>query len=158
MQDPATGPNVTGYGEGLADQGVGLVVGAGVVAVQHPGEGSLGVAGGHPDGAGDLLDLGVQHDGAGRDVTEPGPRGRAAAAARAASALARAASTGACRSLRTWLVMTVVPGAGARSCSRAASLCCSAASAAAPAFLALVAAAFFARLGTSRPGSSGAAA
>jgi hypothetical protein len=48
-------PEVT---RGFADEGAGLVAGAGVVPVQRAGEGSFRVVGGHPDRVGDLLDLG----------------------------------------------------------------------------------------------------
>jgi len=57
-----TRADVAGRGEGFADQRVCLVAGAGVVAVQRPGQGGFGVIGGHPDGVGDLLDLGLQAD------------------------------------------------------------------------------------------------
>ena len=52
------GPDVAGGGEGFADEGAGFVAGASVAAVQRPGEGGFRVEGGHPDGVGDLLDLG----------------------------------------------------------------------------------------------------
>ena len=52
------GDDVTGGDEGFADEGVGLVAGAGVVPVQRAGEGSFRVVGGHPDRVGDLLHLG----------------------------------------------------------------------------------------------------
>ena len=73
--------DVTGGGEGFADQRVCLVAGAGVVPVQGAGQGGLGVAGGHPDGVGDLLGLGVQPDHVRGRVAEPDPGGGAAAAA-----------------------------------------------------------------------------
>src|ERR1700678_4424590 len=75
-----TGADITGGGECLADQCVCLVAGAGVVAVQGAGQGGFGVVGGHPDGVGDLLGLGVQADhvrgqGAERDPGRDGRRG-----------------------------------------------------------------------------------
>ena len=75
------GADVAGDGQCLADQRVGLVAGAGVVAVQGAGQGGFGVIGGHPDGVGDLLGLGVQADhvrgeGAERDPGRDGRRGR----------------------------------------------------------------------------------
>src|SRR6202042_135245 len=42
-QDAGAGMDVAGDGEGLADQGVGLVAGAGVVPVQGAGQGGFGV-------------------------------------------------------------------------------------------------------------------
>src|SRR5208337_1027429 len=54
------GDDVAAGAEGFADQGVRFVVCAGVAAVQCPCEGGFGVAGGHPDGVGDELGLGVQ--------------------------------------------------------------------------------------------------
>ena len=44
-----TRADVAGDGEGFADLSVGLVVGAGVVAVQAAGEEGFGVIGGHPE-------------------------------------------------------------------------------------------------------------
>ena len=64
------GDDVAGAGEGFADQGVCLVAGAGVVAVQRPGQRGFGVVGGHPDGVGDLLDLGLQADHVRGDLVE----------------------------------------------------------------------------------------
>ena len=61
--------------EGFADEGVCLVAGAGVVAVRVAGEGGFGVVGGHPDGVGDLLDLGFQADHVRGQVAEPDPGG-----------------------------------------------------------------------------------
>ena len=61
-QFAVAGGDVAGAGEGFTDEGVGLVAGAGVVAVQGAGQGGFGVVGGHPDGVGDLLDLGLQPD------------------------------------------------------------------------------------------------
>ena len=56
------GVDVPAAGEGLADQGVCFVVGAGVVGVDPdgPGEGGGGVERGDPDGVGDELGLDVQ--------------------------------------------------------------------------------------------------
>ena len=82
--------------------------------------------------------------------------GMALAAAWAAARSRRAASTGASRRARTWLViMVAVPGAGL---CRAASLSRRAVSALVRVFLAALTAAaavFFAGFGTSRAGSSG---
>jgi hypothetical protein len=72
-QLPAGGLDVTGACEGLADHGVGLVLGAGVVPVQCPGQGGLRVEGSHPDRVGDQLDLGVQDHGVGGQVAKPDP-------------------------------------------------------------------------------------
>jgi DDE family transposase len=79
-QFAGAGPDVAGGGEGFADEGVCLVAGAGVVAVQGAGQGGFGVVGGHPDGVGDLLGLGVQAhrpapDGGGPDGGAPGGGG-----------------------------------------------------------------------------------
>jgi hypothetical protein len=69
-----------GAGDDAAGGGerVGLVAGAGVVAVQGAGERGFGVAGGHLDGVGDLLDLGVQadHVRGERAERDPGRDGR----------------------------------------------------------------------------------
>ena len=46
-QFAVTGMDVAGGGEGFADQCVGLVAGAGVVAVQGAGQGGFGVVCGH---------------------------------------------------------------------------------------------------------------
>ena len=72
------GPDVAGGGEGFADEGVGFVAGAGVAAVQGAGQGGFGVVGGHPDGVGDLLDLGFQahHVRGERAERDPGRGGR----------------------------------------------------------------------------------
>ena len=72
-QFAVAGDDVTGGGEGFADEGAGLVAGPGVVAVQGAGQGHFRVVGGHPDGMGDLLDLGVQADHVGGKVAEPDP-------------------------------------------------------------------------------------
>ena len=61
-QFAVTGDDVAGGDEGFADERISLVASAGVTAVQRPGQGGFGVAGGHPDGVGDLLDLGLQAD------------------------------------------------------------------------------------------------
>jgi hypothetical protein len=45
------------------------------VPVQGAGEDGLGVIGGHPDGVGDLLGLGVQPDHVRGEVAEPDPGG-----------------------------------------------------------------------------------
>jgi hypothetical protein len=47
---------------GFADHHVCLVADAGVVAAQCAGQEGFGVVGGHPDGVGDLLDLGLEPD------------------------------------------------------------------------------------------------
>jgi hypothetical protein len=60
LQGPVVGGDVAAGGEGFADEGAGLVAGAGVVPVQGAGQDGLGVAGGRPDGVGDQLDLGLQ--------------------------------------------------------------------------------------------------
>ncbi|HUK67158.1 MAG TPA: hypothetical protein VLW50_00115 [Streptosporangiaceae bacterium] len=56
------GGDVAAGGEGFADQGVRFVVCAGVGAVQRAGQDGLGVIGGHPDGVGNQLGLGIQPD------------------------------------------------------------------------------------------------
>jgi hypothetical protein len=77
-QSAVTEADVAGDGQCFADQGAGLVAGAGVVAVQGAGQGGLGVIGGHTDGVGDLLGLGVQPDHVRGEVAErdPGRDGR----------------------------------------------------------------------------------
>ena len=110
------GDDVAAGGEGFADQGVRLVVCAGVGAVQRAGQDRLGVAGGHPDGVGDQLGL------EGFSRTMSGLRGEsgifagmALAAALASSSRWRAAVTGASSLASCWLVMwTPCPGAGVR--------------------------------------------
>src|SRR6266851_1935729 len=67
------GDDVAGGEQGFADQGVCLVACAGVVAVQGGGQGGFGVVGGHPDGVGDLLDLGFESDHVGGQVAEADP-------------------------------------------------------------------------------------
>jgi hypothetical protein len=69
------GVDVAGGGQGLADERVCLVPGAGVMLVQGAGEDGLGVIGRHPDGVGDLLGLGVQPDHVWGEVAEPDPGG-----------------------------------------------------------------------------------
>jgi hypothetical protein len=63
--------NVAGGGEGFADERAGLVFGAGVMA--GAGEGGFGVAGGHPDGVGNLLGLGVQPHHVQDEIAKPDP-------------------------------------------------------------------------------------
>src|SRR6266851_5410476 len=60
VQGGAADGDVAAGVQGFADEGVGFVAGAGVAAVQGAGQDGLGVAGGHPDGVGDELGLGVQ--------------------------------------------------------------------------------------------------
>ena len=74
-QVAGAGVDVAGGGQGLADERVCLVAGAGVVPVQGAGEYGLGVIGGHPDGVGDLLGLGVQPDHVRGEIAEPDPGG-----------------------------------------------------------------------------------
>ena len=62
LQDGVARDDVAAGGEGFADEGEGFVGGAGVGPVQGAGQDGLGVAGGHPDGVGDQLGLGVQPD------------------------------------------------------------------------------------------------
>ena len=59
MQGAAVDGDVAAGVQGFADEGVGFVARAGVAAVQGAGQDGLGVAGGHPDGVGDELGLGV---------------------------------------------------------------------------------------------------
>ena len=75
------GLDIAGDGQCFADHGVCFVGGACVVAVQGAGERGFGVVGGHPDGVGDLLDLGLEPDHvrgqrAERDAGRGGGRGR----------------------------------------------------------------------------------
>ncbi len=49
-QDAVAWDDVAAGGQGFADEGVGLVLVPGAVAVQGAGEAGFGVAGGHPDG------------------------------------------------------------------------------------------------------------
>src|SRR5258706_11208892 len=72
-QPAVAGDDVAGGRQGFADQGVCLVACAGVVAVQGGGQGGFGVVGGHPDGVGDLLDLGLVPAPVGGQVAEPDP-------------------------------------------------------------------------------------
>jgi hypothetical protein len=102
-QFAVAGLDVAGDGECLADHGVGLVAGAGVVAVQGAGQAGFGVVGGHPDGVGDLLDLGVQLDHVRGQHAERDPGRDGAAAWSASSSSREAASTGAARALISWL-------------------------------------------------------
>jgi hypothetical protein len=97
--------DVAAGGEGFADEGAGLVAGAGVVPVQGAGQDGLGVAGGHPDGVGDQLGLGLQPHLPGLCWLSGIFAGTALAAACAASSLARAE--------HLVVMVVLVPGGGA---------------------------------------------
>jgi hypothetical protein len=153
------GVDVAGDREGLADQGAGFVFGAGVAACQGAGQGGLGVVGGHPDGVGDLLGLGVQPHHVRGQLAEPDPSrdrrgGGLGGTVLGAGGLHRGVE----------LVDLLVgddhglAGGGLRSSSSLASRAASAAATSSAAVLTRAAAAFFAGLGTSLPGSSRAAA
>src|SRR5271165_5300560 len=75
VQDAAADGDVAAGVQGFADQGVGFVAGAGVAAVEGAGQDGFGVAGGHPDGVGDQLGLGVESDHGGVVLAERDLRG-----------------------------------------------------------------------------------
>lgn len=158
-QFAVAGDDVAGDDQGFADEGAGLVFGAGVAAVQGAGQGGLGVVCGHPDGVGDLPDLGLRPRNVGGDVAEPGPGRDGRRGVLGGGKFAYAASTGALRALAIWLVrQDTWPGAGLRSSSSRASRAASAVPARASARRTWAAAAFFAGFGTIRSRSSGEAA
>ena len=143
--------------QGFADEGVGFVAGAGVAAVQGAGQDGLGVAGGHPDGVGDELGLGVQLDHVRvvlgeRDFRGDGPGGCLGGGQVAAGGVDGGVEPG------QGLVGDHGGGAGGGLAQCVQFALPGAASAWARSFFAVLTAAaavFFAGFGTIRPGSSG---
>jgi len=64
------GLQVPGEGESLAHQGARLVLAAGVVGSDQPGQGGLGVVGAHPDRVGQQLAFGLEQAAARADLTQ----------------------------------------------------------------------------------------
>src|SRR5665811_1865869 len=127
-EDTVTGVDVAASSQRLADEGVCLVVGAGVAGVDPdgPGEDGGGVERGNPDRVGDQLGLGVQDLLTGGHQAERQSGGDGPVVAWAVSRSASAARRPSVSvSWSVLVISTDIPGGGATASSMAASVAAS---------------------------------